>query len=307
MDEQTRQLIREQRRKERRAAKAATREQRVAERRAFDPAQLQIAPVVSDPSPAFGERPDRDTSLAFERPDQPMLFVGHHKCASSLTGKYVREFCAINNLSFFGSSKGNALPSSRHEVSFLGNASYPFLAERITGGGVHIIRNPLNVVQSAYYSHLRLHHTVGLPILAAQREVLEQCSADEGKALTVAFCERNDFYPSTPGPLCALRQWNFDDNRFTTVRMEDFGDRMDLALAGAIGENAARYTWPEPQAFTFRAMSGGREPGMIDEHSPYRSGQPDAWRTELPKAIISYIRGHYRPMLERFYPDALLD
>ena len=309
MDERARQLIREQRRNERRAAKAATRDQRIAEANALEPAQIdeQVARIAAHSDPASGEASGRANVLAFGGPDQPMLFVGHHKCASSLAASYVRKFCAINNLSFFGNGKGNTLPSARHDVSFLGNASYPFLAARITGGGVHIIRNPLNVVQSAYYSHLRLHHTVGLPILAAQRKVLEQCSAEEGKALTVAFCERNDFYPATPGPLCALRQWNFDNENFTTVRMEDFGDRIDLALAGAVGARAERYTWPEPEAFTFRAMSGGREPGMVDENSPYRSGHPDAWRAELPKAIITYIRTHHRPMLERFYPDALLD
>jgi hypothetical protein len=239
--------------------------------------------------------------------DLPMLFVTHHKCASSLSGHYVHQFCGINNLSFFGHAKGDILPSARHDVSFLGNASYTFLAERVTAHGIHIIRNPLNVVLSAYYSHLRTHHVNGLPILAAQRGVLEQCSVEEGIALTMAFCERNDFYPATPGPLCALRQWNYDNDQFTTVRMEDFGDRIDLALADAMGPKAARYTWPEPHAFTFRAMSGGREPGVVDDRSPYRSGHPDAWRKELTKPIITYIRAHYRPILERFYPDALLN
>ena len=161
----------------------------------------------------------------------------------------MHQFCGINNLSFFGHAKGDILPSARHDVSFLGNASYTFLAELVTAHGIHIIRNPLNVVLSAYYSHLRTHHVNGLPILAAQRGVLEQCSVEEGIALTMAFCERNDFYPETPGPLCALRQWNYDNDEFTTVRMEDFGDRIDLALADAMGPKAARYTWPEPHAF----------------------------------------------------------
>jgi hypothetical protein len=236
-----------------------------------------------------------------------MLFVSHHKCASTLASRYIRQFCTLNNLSFFGSSKGDTLPSPRHEVSFLGNASYPFLAERVAGSGIHIIRNPLNIVQSAYYSHLRTHQIKTLPILAAQRRVLEQCSADEGKALTLAFCERNDFFPATPGPLCALRQWDFDDDRFRTVRMEDFQDRIDVTLANAIGAEAARYAWPDPNEFTFQAFSGGRDPGVIDENSAYRSGHPDAWRQELPKPIVNYIRTHYRPILERFYPSALLD
>ncbi|MCP9851126.1 hypothetical protein [Cyanobium sp. Morenito 9A2] len=302
MDERDRQLILEQRRSERRAAKQA-------KLKANDLTQnaekANLTSVTLEPSSGAG--PKGANRLAFGGPDEPMLFVGHHKCASSLSSRYVKKFCEVNNLSFFGNGKGNTVPSGRHDVSFLGNASYPFLAERINGGGVHIIRNPLNVVQSAYYSHLRLHHTVGLSILAAQRRILEQCSGDEGMALTVAFCERSDFYPATPGPLCALRQWNFEDDHFKTVRMEDFGNQINHVFAGAIGAKAANYIWPEPHDFTFQAMSGGRDPGVIDENSPYRSGHPDAWRSELPKAVITYIRIHYQPLLERFYPEALLD
>jgi hypothetical protein len=125
MDERTRQQIREQRRKERRDAKQATREQRVAEAKALEPVQFaeQVARIAAIPGPASGEAPDRGNALAFGGPDQPMLFVAHHKCASSLAAKYVREFCAVNSLSFFGNGKGNTLPSARHDVSFLGNAS----------------------------------------------------------------------------------------------------------------------------------------------------------------------------------------
>ncbi|GBD47588.1 hypothetical protein [Methylopila sp. Yamaguchi] len=236
-----------------------------------------------------------------------MLFVTHHKCASSLASRYVIALCKLNDLTFYGTSHGNKVPSPAHDVSFLGNASYPYLAKRVTTGGVHIIRNPLNVVLSAYYSHLRTHKISNLPELAKQRSVLEQCSADEGIALTVAFCERNDFFKATPGPLCALRQWDYDDEQFTTIRMEDFKDRVDVALRRGLGKDAARYDWPEPEPYTFRAMSGGREPGMVDDHSAYRSGDPEAWRHELPRPIITYVRAHYRTILERFYPEALAD
>src|SRR5690349_2075349 len=101
MDEESRQLIREQRRKERRAAKALTREQRVADAKVREPAQFaeQVARSAAPSDSVSGDAPDRGSALAFGGPDQPMLFVGHHKCASSLAASYVREFCALNNLS----------------------------------------------------------------------------------------------------------------------------------------------------------------------------------------------------------------
>lgn len=237
-----------------------------------------------------------------------MLFVTHHKCGSTLSGRYVKQLCQDNGLTFSGSPRGDAPPSPSHDVSFRSNASYPFIRDYVGERAVHIIRNPLNVAQSAYYSHLRSHPVkANLPRLAAQRRVLEQCSAEEGKLLTIVFCDRNDFFENTPGPLCGIRQWNFDDERFVTIRMEDFGDRIDLAIAGAVGERGASLTWPDAEPFTFRAMSGGREPGQVDENSPYRTGHPDAWRRELPRGGIIYIREHFREILERFYPDSLLD
>lgn len=238
-----------------------------------------------------------------------MLFVTHHKCGSTLSGRYVKQLCADNGLSFYGSPRGYRVPSLEHDVNFLSNASYPFISEHVGDRpAIHIIRNPLNVAQSAYYSHLRLHPVKKtLPMLVIQRRVLEQVSPEEGKMLTITFCERPDFFERTPGPLCGLRQWNYDDARFKTVRMEDFGERIDLAIAAGAGAWGERLTWSDPEPFTFRAMSGGREPGQVDENSPYRSGHPDTWRRELPKGGILYIREHFREILERFYPDSLLD
>lgn len=292
MDENQKQLVREERRQQRRERKRAA---------ARGSAVSSVPDATKSDSPLHVAPEQRDSQ------GLPLLFVSHHKCASTLASRYVRQFCAINGLSFFGNARGNTLPSSSHDVSFLGNASYPFLAARVERGGVHIIRNPLNIVQSAYFSHLRTHQIATLPILAAQRSVLEQCSAEAGMALTLAFCERDDFFPGTPGPMCALRQWDFDDGKFTTVRMEDFAERIDLALKGALGPDLPAYAWPDAHDYTFRAMSGGRKPGEIDESSAYRSGHPDAWRSELPKPIIAYVRAHYRDVLNRFYPDALLD
>lgn len=225
-----------------------------------------------------------------------------------MSGRYVKRLCEVNGLTFSGSPRGDAPPHPERDVSFRSNASYPFISQHVGDRAIHIIRNPLSVAQSAYYSHLRLHPVKdNLPRLAAQRRVLERCSAEEGKLLTIVFCERNDFFHNTPGPLCGLRQWDYDDERFTTVRMEDFGDRIDRVLSAAMGESAASLIWPDPADFTFKAMSGGRKPGQVDETSPYRSGDPEAWRRELPASGIAYIREHFQPFLERFYPDALTD
>lgn len=62
---------------------------------------------------------------------------------------------------------------------------------------------------------------------------------------------------------------------------------------------------PEDEDFTFDEFTGGRKVGQSDEASHYRSGDPDDWRHHLPPAVIAYILVHFRPILERFYPEAL--
>lgn len=236
---------------------------------------------------------------------QRMLFVSHHKCASGVVAQCLVQLCSLNGLSYFPSHWAEDAPSSLHDVTFLSNADYKRLGA-FKGRGVHIIRNPLDVIHSAYWSHLRTHPVDGWPELAAQREILTGLPAAEGMMLTLAFCEREDFYRNTPGPIAALRQWNFDDPRFVTVRMEDFGEDMVAVLATAAGD-LAKLHWPAPDQFTFQRISGGRAPGEVDASSHYRNGRANSWRQELPFPIIRYVRRHMEGTLRRFYPESLTD
>ncbi|TPN83195.1 hypothetical protein FJ987_17225 [Mesorhizobium sp. CU2] len=123
--------------------------------------------------------------------------------------------------------------------------------------------------------------------------------------LTLTFVERDDFYRNTGGPLADLRRWDFSDPRIVTVRMEDFGEDIGSVIRPALGSASIGLQWPESDKFSFRRMSGGREPGQVDSQSHYRSGSPDAWREELPSPVIEYIRTYYRNLLERYYPSSL--
>lgn len=234
-----------------------------------------------------------------------MLVLSHHKCASVAVGAFLGEFCRLNGMTFFDSHYGGQPPSAVHDVNFLRNSDYHSVFQYVDSETIHIIRNPLSIVQSAYYSHLRTHSLEGWPELEAQRIVLGKCSLEEGLFLTVAFCEREDFYRGTRGPLSALRRWNFSDRRMVTLRVEDLSD-MTSSFRGAF-QGADQFNWPDHENYTFRALSGGRVAGQINDASHFRSGDDQAWRRVLPPAIIAYVREHYRDVLEQYYPDALSD
>ncbi len=230
----------------------------------------------------------------------------HHKCASTFLGLYLREFSVLNGLRMFQSHLGTARPRNEYDISFLTNALYHQIKNVIDGPIVHVVRNPLDIIVSAYYSHRSTHGLDRWPQLQSQRRILMNCSEEEGLFLTLTFLERGEFYPETPGPLHGLRSWYFDDGRIRTVRMEDLvkdiGFVFGEVLLDVFGE---AINLPKPSDFTFERMSNGRRIGEIDEMSHYRSGKPGGWRDKLPKPVIAYVREHFRDFMERYYPDAL--
>lgn len=230
----------------------------------------------------------------------------HHKCASSFINLYLNEVCNLNGLRIFSSHLGVAKPEPGYEISLLTNAVYSQIEDSRKVRVIHIIRNPLDIVLSAYYSHRLTHSVDGWPQLARQRRTLEKCSKEAGMFLTLAFLEQAEFYPLTPGPLHALRAWRFDDARISTIRMEDLVSDVNLVLGEILVEHWGETTkLPDQRSFTFERISGGRRVGEVDETSHYRSGLSGGWRDELPQAVVSYVQENFYTLMELYYPDSL--
>ncbi len=235
-----------------------------------------------------------------------ITLLTHHKCGSTWVGWLINTVCELNGWTCFRSHLGNAIPSGDHDVSVLTNARYEIVREHIGPNTLHVVRNPLSILLSAYHSHLKTHPLENWPELKKQRSVLMNVSREEGVLLTLAFIESDHFYNNhTPGPLFSLRSWQFEDQRFHTIRMEDIvtnvGDLLDR-FAGAVRD--VQFIRPIAEQFAFESFTG-RKPSIIDEDSHYRSGSADGWRKELPKSAVSYIRAHYNDVLTKFYPEAL--
>lgn len=241
-----------------------------------------------------------------QKKNQRITILTHHKCASHFVSVYLKKVSELNNFELFSSYVGSDQPHPEKNITLLWNAVYPIIKDVIDGPTIHIIRNPLDIVVSAYYSHLLTHPLDNWPQLIYQRSLLTKCSKKSGFLLTLSFLEQKIFDTETPGPLYSLREWDFDDLRIHTIRMED----LVLNVNSVLGKILIDYLGdaiklPNPQEFTFEKMSGGRRKGEIDQTSHYRSGLADCWRKELPEEIIAYIREHHRALLERYYPDSL--
>jgi hypothetical protein len=235
---------------------------------------------------------------------QKMYFITHHKCASSWLRSYLARVCELNALELSTTHLSNDLADSKSAISLICNGDYEYVKTRILGG-VHVIRNPFDLLCSAYYSHIRVHPVDGWMELAQQREILQAVPYDIGIMLTIAFLERTDFdQRGAIGPFAALRRWDYDDPRFQTVRMEDMvtdpTDTFGKALRLQLGN---RIILPDEQEFRFEAFSGQRAPGIIDDNSHYRVGKPGYFRESLPSGAVKYINTHFGPLIKRFYPE----
>lgn len=104
------------------------------------------------------------------------LVLTHHKCASSFVVLYLRELYEINGLRLFTSHLGSAQPPAKCDVCVLTNACYARLGHFLSAPALHIIRNPLDVVVSAYYSHYGTHSLDAWPELETQRRILQDAS-----------------------------------------------------------------------------------------------------------------------------------
>lgn len=211
-----------------------------------------------------------------------------------------------NQIEYIHSHCGQSRPSCKAPISILQNSFYPAIKDHLAARNIHVIRNPLSILLSAYYSH-KLTHSIGeWSRLESQRKLLCSVSLVEGLLLTAAFLNSPEFSPKTPGPFCALKSWDFDDDRITTIRMEDATMDPQIFLEDFFGLWHPLPKLPRTDQFRFENFTG-RRLGEIDDSSHYRCGDESRWRAEVPKIAADYVREEFRNIFERFYPDSLRD
>ena len=247
--------------------------------------------------------------------DKKLILFTHHKCASTWLTLIIDDICRRNNLKLLNVPWGRQCPVSEYtiksaltsgnDVVIALNAEYSSVKNHISANMqcIHIIRNPLSIILSAYYSHRRTHPIDGWNSLADQRKVLSEVDQDIGLALTLAFLESKNFQPETNGPLRDIISWDYADPRIVTLRMEDItSNTADFFAMLSRTEVLKNALMPDPGMFSFAAITG-RQQGAIDPTSHYRCGSRDEWRQALPKGVITYVLRHYREFMLNFYPE----
>ncbi len=239
-----------------------------------------------------------------------MLFLTHHKCGSAWLSDVLHSYYSGRlREPVHHSACSTEFPDNpaAYRYCALVNAHYPFLRERISRA-VHIIRNPLAIVVSAYFSHLSSHPTDGWPQLARQRELLRELPKQQGLLATFDFISSpTEFDHRAVGPLWGLAHFDYDDPRILTVRMEDLVAYPAVILPRAfdfLGHPSPAELLALLDEHTFERKAQGRRPGDVDPTAHYRSGNPSDWVQHLSfDAARKMYRAHAN-FMDRFYPES---
>ena len=262
-----------------------------------------------------------------------LVFFGHHKCASAWINQICEKICnylGINHRAVFTPQEFNEDLEKyirKNQVQFLtyGNANYEYVQQLNSLRGFHVVRDPRDVLVSAYFSHLYSHPLENWPELKNHREKLQLLPKDEGLLCDMAF---NQPF------LDDMFSWDYQAPNIIQIRMENLVSKpfeyfsniykyMGLMVASPVdylellGYKIVRRTHRVANRsinltnrklsstnlrsfldeMDFKKASGGREIGQENKHNHYRRGLPGDWKNHFKMIHIQYFVDHYNPVL----------
>lgn len=201
-----------------------------------------------------------------------IVYLGHHKCASSWVVSVLREasyrlawrFRVVHRPVDWQrhgfASLAEYVEAERPRVLAYTNADAADLAGLPAWRGIHVVRDPRDVWVSGYFSHLHTHPTLRWPELAAHRERLRAVPTPEGLRLELDF---------SSWVFEQMAAWDYRQPHVLELQME---------MLAADPEDQFR------RAFEFLGMLGPEPAGLLDR----------VLATALPRLNALHYRGRHR-------------
>ncbi len=149
-----------------------------------------------------------------------LAYFGHHKAATTWVSNIVKNVCTtmglrhsyVSNEKMFDFNLTEFVNERKVDFLIYSNAKFKQVEDLDSLRGFHIIRDPRDLIVSAYFSHLYSHSTHNWRDLTDHREKLEKLPKNEGLLLEMEFCRRflEDMY-----------NWKYDSSNILELKMED--------------------------------------------------------------------------------------
>lgn len=199
--------------------------------------------------------------------------------------------------------------------------------------GVHIIRDPRDVLISGYFSHLKTHPVLSSE-MAAERALLQSLNKEEGLIKSMDGINGRT--------LDEMGEWNYDENSdIVEMRLETMSgqpqeslrrilahgkwiseepregdDPLVLRFMGLVNQAwrrsrgvslfHCRLSRMSEGAFNrldrwvgFERLSGGRKPGQINENSHYRKGVSGDWVNNFTPEVKAAFKKRFGDLVSR--------
>ena len=144
----------------------------------------------------------------------------YHKCASQWTKRIVRDvarrmglrYRTVYNPAHFGGNLQKFVDDNKLDILGYNGAEMRYVKQLENFRGFHVIRDPRDILVSAYFSDLYSHGTQKYPAIGKLREELKGLSQEEGLAREIVF-RRPQFE--------RMLEWNYNQPNVLELRYED--------------------------------------------------------------------------------------
>lgn len=269
----------------------------------------------------------------------PLLtYFGHHKAASTWAVSIIKQVCQdvglkhirVESEKVFDFDLKKFIQHEKPDFLSYTNAEFKHIKELENFKGFHIIRDPRDILVSAYFSHLYSHPTERWTKLVEHRDKLNNLSKDEGLLLEMEF-RKNQFE--------AMYNWDYSLPNIYEIKMEDLvinpykkfidifeflgivdesklglKERFSYLLGTAINHFNQKSKVSVPfglaaekipaerllgilYTYEFSKLAGGRSLGQEDVKSHYRKGVSGDWRNHFKEEHIKLFKEKYNELL----------
>lgn len=270
---------------------------------------------------------------------------GHHKCASMWVHSICEQVCLDLGLRLgcvfgeqeFGGDLQRYVKERNLDFLLYGNADF-HQVQRLAAGNLrafHYVRDPRDIVVSAYFSHRNVHPTAAWPELVEHREKLRSCTEEQGLFLelefrarqfeemrswrndagseAIRFCKIEELVSSPYQSfleifafLGLLDQDYYSPSSRVRFLLAKLRSRLEQQLGGAVHLPRVIRMMPSERLLgivcerDFSRLSGGRAKGQVDPNSHYRRGVHGDWLNHFSLDHLQFFKERYNDVVLQY-------